>query len=200
MIGRRDPAASARPRRRRGRSVLLLIAVFLIGSGLMRLVDGTGLALARELAARAYAAPPSAGDAAGPEVEALLAALRAREARLEKAEETLAERERALAVGQDELRRSLADLATAEASLRDLVATADGAAEQDIARLTAVYEAMKPAEAAKLFDQMEPRFAAGFLGRMRSDAAAAIMAGLPPDKAYALSVVLAGRNAMITRE
>lgn len=198
MTGRQNPPAAPR-RRRRGRSVLLLVSVFLIGSGLLRLVDGTGLALARELAARANAAPPT-GDAAGPEIEALLAALRAREERLEKAEDALAERERALAVGQDELRRGLAGLTVAEASLRDLVATADGAAEQDIARLTAVYEAMKPAEAAKLFDQMEPRFAAGFLGRMRSDAAAAIMAGLPPDKAYALSVVLAGRNAMIAQQ
>ena len=80
------------------------------------------------------------------------------------------------------------------------MATADKAAENDIGRLTAVYENMKPDQAAALFRLMEPSFAAGFLGRMRPDSAAAILAGLEPDLAYSISVVLAGRNADVPRE
>jgi flagellar motility protein MotE (MotC chaperone) len=43
---------------------------------------------------------------------------------------------------------------------------------------------------------MAPDFAAGFLAQMRPDAAAAVLSGLDPNKAYTISVVLAGRNAL----
>ena len=82
----------------------------------------------------------------------------------------------------------------------DLLAVAEKAAEGDLSRLTSVYEAMKPKDAAALFEAMEPEFAAGFLGRMRPDAAAGIMTGLSPETAYMISVVLAGRNARAPTE
>ena len=47
---------------------------------------------------------------------------------------------------------------------------ADKAAERDIARMTTVYENMKPAEAARIFERMDVKFAAGLLG---ADAAGA---------------------------
>jgi len=94
----------------------------------------------------------------------------------------------------------LEELAAAETNLKEVLALADGAAEQDIARLTAVYEAMKPADAAKIFDAMAPDFAAGFLGRMQPAAAAAVLAGMAPDKAYSISVLIAGRNAMVPKQ
>ncbi len=92
------------------------------------------------------------------------------------------------------------ELTDAEARLRENLALADGAAEQDLVRLTAVYEAMKPAEAAPLFAAMAPEFAAGFLGRMRPDAAAAILSGMNAEAAYAISVLIAGRNALVPKE
>ncbi len=193
-------AASSKRRRSRrtSRGVLVLIAGFLFASGILRLGDGTGLAIAREVSAlvgAASASSPGGSADETPGFEELLAAMRLREARLKEAEIRLEERERALAIAEEEIARGLAQLSEAEQSLQDLLTVADTAAEEDVARLTAMYEAMKPAEAAALFDQMDPSFAAGFLGRMRADAAAAILSGLPPDKAYTLSVVLAGRNA-----
>ena len=80
------------------------------------------------------------------------------------------------------------------------MAYADTAAEGDLARLTAVYENMKPKDAAALFEEMDPDFAAGFLGRMRADSAAGIMAGLSPPVAYSVSVLLAGRNANVPKK
>jgi flagellar motility protein MotE (MotC chaperone) len=182
--------------------VLIVVAGFLLASGILRLGDGTGLALARELGALASAASAASHETSEdtPGLEDLLAALRARELRVTEAEARLDERSMALAIAEEEIQRNLVALTDAEQSLRDLVTVADSAAEQDIARLTAMYEAMKPAEAAALFDQMDPAFAAGFLGRMRADAAAPILAGLPPEKAYALSVVLASRNATVKTE
>jgi flagellar motility protein MotE (MotC chaperone) len=92
------------------------------------------------------------------------------------------------------------ELTAAEASLKEVLTIADGAAEQDLARLTAVYEAMKPADAAALFDAMAPEFAAGFLGRMQTTAAAAVLAGMSRDKAYSISILIAGRNAMAPKD
>lgn len=192
--GGAGPARTGRP----GRRVLAVVAGMMALSAVLRLADGAGLALAREIGAvvsSASAAPPAGAPAEEADAADLLAALRAREARLAEAEAALAARERLLAVADEEVKRGLAEMEAAEADLRRLLAIADEASEQDLARLTAIYEAMKPAEAAALFAEMEPAFAAGFLGRMRSDAAGPILAGLPPGKAYALSVILAGRHA-----
>jgi flagellar motility protein MotE (MotC chaperone) len=51
-----------------------------------------------------------------------------------------------------------------------------------------------------LFETMAPDFAAGFLARMRPEAAAAVLSGMTPGAAYTVSVLLAGRNALVPRE
>lgn len=111
----------------------------------------------------------------------------------------MTDRAAAIALADTALRGRLLALEAAEASLRETVALSDKAAEVDLARLTSVYEAMKPREAAALFDEMDENFAAGFLGRMRPDSAAAVLAGMVPAKAYAVSAILAGRNANAPR-
>jgi flagellar motility protein MotE (MotC chaperone) len=203
MTAEKNPKPrKSRRLRRSGPGVLVLIAGFMFASGLIRLGDGTGAAIAREIGAlvnAASAAPPGHAEDA-PGLDELLAAVRAREQRVAEAEARLAEREQVLAVAQEEVDRGLQAMSEAQASLEGLLTVADTAAEADIARLTAMYEAMKPADAAALFEQMDPGFAAGFLGRMRADAAGAVLAGLPPEKAYMLSVVLAGRNATVASE
>lgn len=188
--------------RKAGPGVLILTAGFLFASGAVRVGSGTGLAIAEELGAwvSAASASPNPAIEETPGFGDLLAAIQAREARVREVETKLDERERALEIAREEIERGLAELAEAEKNLRAVLTIADTAAEEDIARLTAMYEAMKPADAAALFQEMDASFAAGFLGRMRPDAAGAVMAGLPPEKAYALSVVLAGRNAAVVSE
>lgn len=68
------------------------------------------------------------------------------------------------------------------------------AAESDLDRLVSVYEAMKPKDAAGLFETMDPQFAAGFLNRMQPQLAAQVLSGVSPEFAYAVSVLIAGRN------
>ncbi len=198
LLGSRTRAHAGR----RGGSVLVVVAALLMASVLVRLSSGVGSAVAGGIGTLVSAASASSpGRETEKQVpEALLSALREREARVAAAEARLAERERAIELGAAEVQRGLEQLNEAEARLRELLTIADTAAEEDVARLTAIYEAMKPAEAAALFDKMDPGFAAGFLGRMRPDAAAQILAGLPADKAYALSVVLAGRNVAAVRD
>ncbi len=192
-----------------GRGALGLISLILITSGLLRVGTGSGAAIALEMKARADKMLSSESEMSvdledvvniAPELLALLEDTQAREAVVVKREAELQARAQALALVEASIAEDLQRLEQAEAKLRSTMAAADEAAENDIGRLTAVYENMKPEKASALFQLMEPSFAAGFLGRMRADAAAAIMAGLTPDLAYTVSVVLAGRNADVPRE
>ncbi|GIT91635.1 flagellar P-ring protein FlgI [Jannaschia pagri] len=129
------------------------------------------------------------------EVANLLRQIAARDAELDAREARVALREQDTRIATQEIRRSLEDLTQAEERLAARMYQSNEASETDVARLTEVYEGMKPKDAAVLFETMESNFAAGFLARMRPDAAAAIFSNLSPEKAYALSVVMAGRNA-----
>jgi flagellar motility protein MotE (MotC chaperone) len=183
-----------------GRGVLWILALFLAASGALRIGSEAGLAFAN--AAPDTSDPGGAAPALICEEPpaALAAALTAREEKVATSEASLAERLSALALAEEAITLRLAELQTAEAKLRDTLALADGAAEGDLLRLTAVYESMKPKDAAKLFEAMTPEFAAGFLGRMRPDAAAAVLSGMSAEAGYAVSVILAGRNAEVPKE
>jgi len=186
-------------RRRSGRGALLAIALLFLGSGLLRLGDGTGAAIAREVAALGEIEEGATTDLlACPNMEGvpeLLASLQMREARIELQETEIIDRLQALALAESAYEQNISALIEAENALSQTMARSETAAEDDIARLTEVYENMKPKDAATLFEEMAPEFSAGFLARMRPDAAAPVMAGLSPQTAYTISVILAGRNA-----
>ena len=172
------------------RSVLVILALILASSGAMRLGAGIGAALANSTSETSAAplkcpTPPAA----------LAAALKGRETGVKAQEQVMAERMAALNLADLAISKRMGELKTAEDGLKTTLAIAEGASEKDLTQLTAVYEAMKPADAATLFQTMAPEFAAGFLGRMQPASAAAVMAGMKPDKAYQVSVLLAGRNA-----
>ena len=198
-----------------GRHALWLISFVLVGSVIIRISLGASNAVALEAdnsdsgdESVAMAVDERRGGMVGEaascegieKVTRVLKNLSEREAMIEKREVYLRDRAAALSLAETEIRKNLVALEEAEAKLAKTLSIADTAAESDLARLTAVYENMKPKQAATLFEEMPPEFAAGFLGRMRPDAAAAIMAGLESASAYSISVVLAGRNANAPRE
>ena len=125
----------------------------------------------------------------------LLNTLQARETKIEEQETEIAFRMKTLSTTKSEVEKRLQALIDAEEKLSATIAKAATAAEDDLTQLTAVYEQMKPKQAAALFEEMDPEFAAGFLGRMRPDSASSILAGMTPNAAYSISVMLAGRNA-----
>lgn len=188
MSGRRRPG---------GRGALVIVALILASSGALRVGSGVGEALALS----PEAPDQNTAPLACPEPPLALAeALSEREARVVAQEAAIAERLAALDLADQAISARMADLAAAEAELSKTLALADGAAEADLARLTEVYETMKPKDAAALFEAMDADFAAGFLGRMRPDAAAAILSGMSSERGYAVSVLLAGRNADVPKE
>jgi flagellar motility protein MotE (MotC chaperone) len=176
-------------------AILFLISAFLRGGETV----GQALALApqsevtAETAAQTHCETPK-------RLAPVLAAFKAREARINQREQDVEARIVVLNAAEAEIEAKLAALTDAETTLRETIALAETAAEGDIARLTKVYETMKPKQAAALFEEMAPAFAAGFLARMHPEAAAAIVAGLKPETAHRFSVVLAGRNANIPAE
>ncbi len=191
-------------RRQPGRGALVIIATLLTSSALIRLGDNAGQALARagnDTEMSLPVTPPDPQTCKSPEgMMQMLDALRAREDKVGKQEAALQDRMQALKIANAEITGKLAALTAAEEKLRGTIALADTAAEDDLARLTKVYESMKPKQAAALFEEMNPDFAAGFLGRMRPEVAAGIMASLSPQAARTFSVVMAGRNANVPNE
>ncbi|MGB7240848.1 MAG: hypothetical protein WBC93_02025 [Sulfitobacter sp.] len=189
-------------RRRPGHGSIVFIASLLIASSILRFGSGVGQAIAKDTAAADESSVAknaeqemSDGTPSQAKLTALLAAFQSREQRISEQERQIDVRLKALTVADQHIAARMKELEDAEAKLRATLAIADTAAEDDLLRLTTVYENMKPKDAAALFETMEPDFAAGFLGRMRPDAAAGIMAGLSPQAAYTISVILAGRNA-----
>ncbi|MBY5933634.1 hypothetical protein KUV51_11540 [Tateyamaria omphalii] len=191
-----------RPSRFSNRGSVALLIILLVGSAAVRIGTSANSALAEVDLAEGFSLPLSTVSAsATPQVsdevniQSLLDALRAREKNVVKREGVLAARSKALDVAQIEIERRLEALEDAEQRLRATLSIAQTAAEDDLTRLTAVYENMKPKDAAALFEAMEPAFAAGFMGRMEPTVAAKILAGLDPQVAYSISAILAGRNA-----
>lgn len=198
----RMTGAPAKPvRRRRGLLWRLglqgVIGLFLF-SGLLRIGEAAWMALATT-GNHAPAVPAVMADGAQcptPEgVLAMLSELQAREKNLRDREAIQAERDQAMRQAERRLEERLAELVATEEKLARTMSIADTAAEQDVSHLVALYENMKPKEAAPLFEEMAPDFAAGFLARMRPDAAAALLASLNPKTGYTISVLMAGRNA-----
>lgn len=171
---------------------LTIIASILVLSAAVRLLGMSGAAFALDASDEVNTVNPSVQSVE--EMDAVLEGLSKRQAEIAAQEMSLDKRVEKIEAAERVIKEQFAALQTAEARLRDLLSIASTAAEDDVARLTAVYENMKPKDAATVFEQMQPVFAAGFLARMRPDAAASIMAGLSPQTAYAISVTLAGRH------
>ncbi|PRY91564.1 MotE family protein [Donghicola tyrosinivorans] len=189
--------------KRRGFSALTVISTMFIAAGALRIGMGAEAAIAFAPAMtftdEDYLEAPVLRSAE--DLKLLLKAFAERDADLRAFEQQLEARAVELTALEDSIeaqklalndRRVAAE--KAEEELRATMTLAEVAAEDDLSKLTKVYENMKPKEAANLFASMEPKFSAGFLGRMKPQSSAAIMGQLPTEIAYSISVLLAGRN------
>jgi len=192
-------SARAKAQPRKTGTISVIVGLFL-ASGMIRMAE-IAPAFAEEMLPEA--APESlemASAAPTPDMPALLQAIQDREAQIAEREAYIDRRMQTLAVAEQRIREQMSALSEAESKLAATLSLADNATEEDVARLTEVYQRMKPAEAAGIFETMDIQFAAGFFSRMRPESSAAIMANLPADLAYSISVVMAGRNANAPRE
>lgn len=179
------------------RKFLLLFSFALLSSASIRIGETVGSAMALQ-AAPTTETSTAALECPEPPIR-LIEAIRDRDEFVTMREAEMRDRNAELRATEVRIRQQLEKLTEAEAQLRNTLEIADGAAEADLEKLTAVYEAMKPSNAAELFSAMSPEFAAGFLVRMRPAAAAAVMSGLDPKEAYTITTLIAGRNAKAPR-
>ncbi|CTQ49089.1 MotE family protein [Jannaschia donghaensis] len=187
------------PRSLRKISITLVIVVLTM-SGLTRIVSAS-LSTRSTIEPTPASAPLSRLDGTeSREVAELIRDLDRRDEAMKARELAVALREQDITLARQEIEAALRRMAAAEARLADRMQMSSTAADTDIDRLVRVYEGMKPKEAAVLFEAMEPAFASGFLARMTADAASALFSNLSPEKAYALSVLMAGRNANAATE
>ena len=197
-----SPIAASLPGARvwRQRGILAALTLVFVGSGVLRLGDlGSAFAATSEEDAMhgdmdEFGSCPNVGA-----VSTALSAIEGRAETLDAREAAIAERQSQLDAAEQLVSIRLAELEAAEERLTALLATTDEAAATDVERLISFYEAMNSEDAAELFTEMDPNFAAGFLSRMRPESGAGILAELEPAQAYAISVILATRNADVPR-
>ena len=133
-------------------------------------------------------------EAEAPDLGALAAELHRQRADLARREAALEERAQLLEAIEERVRDRLAELVAARDKLAETAALVDDAAGKDVRHLADMYRQMKPKQAGRIFNAMAPEFAAGFLGQMGAVSTAQILANMEADKAYAVSLLLAGRN------
>lgn len=176
----------------------LIVSLFAL-SAAFRLVDGAMSATASEALVQAtrISFSPGEGDELAPprrNPSDLAIELMHMRNEVQARKRDLDMREKDLEIIAVEIEGRLKTLEQAERRLTTLLNTADGIAEEDISRMTEMYSAMKPKQAAALFAEMEPDFAAGFLRRMQPDVGSQILGEMDASAAYTLSVVLAGQH------
>ncbi len=188
---------------------LLVLAACFIASALLRAGEvvaelpgggddgfGNPLPSAEGSGANGQHAGTSGGQGSGPKQPAsvLITELQRQRAALAEREAEIAAREQNLRTLDKKLAARLEELRTARDRLAKTAALVDDAAGKDVRRLADMYQQMKPKQAGQIFNEMAPSFAAGFIAEMRPDSAALIMANMDAGKAYAVSLLIAGRN------
>lgn len=182
------------------RPLIVIVFFFALSGGLRFALLGTEALAADGIEQPGPSAQAAAHEPASQGISDLIEDLQRRKKELDERERQIEERLALVEEAEEALRRDLSLVEEAEARLQAAIEVADDAAADDLGRLIAVYESMKSADAAALFQAMTPEFAAGFLSEMRAEAAASIMSEITPEFAYAVSVIIAGRNADIALE
>jgi flagellar motility protein MotE (MotC chaperone) len=121
----------------------------------------------------------------------LLRALRERREQLDARAAELGARMRMLEVIEQRVAEQVRALEAQRSALEASLGQVEQADEAELARLVAIYESMKPKEAARIFEAMPATVAAGFIRRMREAKSAVIMANLGASHAYAITLALA---------
>lgn len=146
--------------------------------------------IAAQLSASAAPAALLDGCTDVPEAVALADTLRLRGIAVDRALADLDRRKQDLAAAEERITARLEALKAAKSALGDAKTGKSDASAAGIERLIAVYDAMKPAEAATILAGLPPDFAAEILTRVQPDAGARIIAAIEPGQAAILTTYM----------
>ncbi|MDO5632023.1 MAG: hypothetical protein Q4G22_09305 [Paracoccus sp. (in: a-proteobacteria)] len=146
----------------------------------------------------AFAAAPSTlmeGCLDVPEAVAMAGELRDRALRIQTYTEALEAKKAELALAEQTLRTRLSELRAVQTSSHSRRSQASAAVQDDINRLVAVYDVMKPTDAAQVLTSLPPDFAAEILMRLTPENGARIIAAVEPGQAAILTTHMGARSA-----
>lgn len=129
-----------------------------------------------------------------PEAVALAGELRDRALRIERYIAALEVKKGELGEAEATLRQRLVELRAQKGSIQDRNDGATRAVREDIDRLIAVYDQMKPAEAAAILGNLPADFAAEILMRVQPETGARIIAAVEPRQAALLTAQMGARS------
>lgn len=148
-------------------------------------------------AAQVPAAAPSGVGLAQTKGEAqVLEDLAERRAALDARERELAMREQLMNVTEKRVAERVSELKDLETRLTVLLTQRDEQEEMQLASLVKTYEAMKPADAAKIFNKLDRTVLLNVASRMKPAKIGAVMAAMDPARAQDLTVMLAKRMSV----
>lgn len=117
--------------------------------------------------------------------------LKRRREELDARERDVAMREQLMNATERRVNERLAELKDLETKLNVLMAQRDAAEEAQLTGLVKTYEAMKPADAARLFNRLDRRILLDVASRMKPAKIGAVMAAMDAVRAQDLTVMLA---------
>ncbi|MBM3603953.1 MAG: hypothetical protein FJX25_04160 [Alphaproteobacteria bacterium] len=129
-----------------------------------------------------------------PEAVALAEELRDRALRIERYMEAIDSRKADLVTAEETLRQRLDELRNQKNSITARSTQSSDAVRKDIDRLVALYDQMKPAEAAAILTNLPADFAAEILMRVQPEAGARIIAAVEPRQAALLTAQMGARS------
>lgn len=176
--------------------------LFGAGFGLLCLTLAQGAVLALDASRGAALAGPAEllqGCTDVPEAVALADTLKERALRIERYREELDRKKAEIAEAQAQLTTTLADLKAAQDKSRSKVSTASAQVNDDVQRMIAVYDEMKPAQAGQILASLPPDFAAEILMRVQPETGAKIMASVEPGQAALFTSYMGARSVGKTR-
>lgn len=170
----------------------LPVAVTLIGKG--------GQNFPYQFAAFAEPADLMRGCTDVPEAVALAGTLKERTLRVERYLASMEERKTELSQAEDALRKRAEELKRRKDALGAHNENKSVAIQDDIDRLIAVYDQMKPAEAAAILTNLPSDFAAEILMRVDPENGARIIASVEPRQAALLTAEMGARSVRNPQE
>ena len=130
---------------------------------------------------------------APPGERAILERLQSRREQLDERSRTLGLRENLLKAAEKRVEARVAELRDLEAKIKGAEAQRDQEEAARFKGIVAMYESMKPKDAARIFDRLDLNILVDVSTKMKPATMAAILAQMSPETAERLTVELAGR-------
>lgn len=126
----------------------------------------------------------------------LLQSLASRRQELEQREKTLEEKEALLKAAETRVEEKVARLEEVQGKVEALLGQYDDEEQHKLDNLVAIYEKMKPKDAARIFEQLDMEVLLSVVTRMKERITAPILAEMRPDRAQQITVRMAERQEM----